>query len=377
MLDCQQTVKKLRTLGVNFFTGVPDSLLQDFCACVCENSQEQQHVTAANEGGGIALAAGHYLATGHCALVYMQNSGLGNAINPLLSLTDPAVYSIPMLLFIGWRGEPGGKDEPQHVRQGELTLPLLTSMGIPYFVLPSVQEEADRCVQQAHARALKESKPVAVVVKKGTFLSYEKCTHLQKEGEWLLREQALEVILSHVDERAAVVCTTGKTSREVFEIRERENPEKHQQDFLTVGSMGHCSQIALGLAMTQPERKVWCLDGDGSVLMHMGGMALVGQSKAHNLVHVVLNNGAHESVGGQKTVGHAIDFCRAAKAMGYRHVMHCENFSSLDNVLHEAVHTEGPIFVEVKLTVGSRSDLGRPSLSPQENKAKLMNHLQR
>lgn len=375
MLDPKGIYTGIRACGVNFFAGVPDSLLKEFCACITDLAAEGEHIIAANEGGSIGLATGHYIATGKPALVYMQNSGLGNAINPLLSLADPGVYAIPMLLLIGWRGEPGVNDEPQHVRQGEVTLPMLEALGISYEILPDNTEEAIRCLRRAYACAFDESRPVAVIVRKGAFGKYDTGTSNPHVSGLFTREEALEIILKGLGDDDALVATTGKTSREVFELRERHDGGRHRQDFLTVGSMGHCSQIALGMALAQPERRVWCLDGDGAALMHMGGMAIVGQSKARNLVHIVLNNGVHESVGGQPTVARGIDVVRFGEAMGYQSVLRCEKKAALAEVVNSLGGMPGPVLIEVLIAPGSRDDLGRPTLSPGENKKALMSFL--
>lgn len=377
MISPEKTYNHLRACGVDFFTGVPDSLLKEFCACVTERSNEGEHLIAANEGGSIALATGHHLATGKCPLVYLQNSGLGNTVNPLLSLADPGVYAVPMLLMIGWRGEPGVKDEPQHVRQGEVTLPMLDAMGVPSWILPRDQDQALVVLGEAHAEAVKNSRPVAVLVGKGLFAPFKGCEHEADKAEVaFLREHALQLIADWAGECSVIVATTGKTSRELFELRELNNTEFHKQDFLSVGSMGHCSQIALGIAIAQPDRTVMCIDGDGAVLMHMGALALIGQSGARHLIHIIINNGAHESVGAQPTVALELDFQMLGKALGYRRSVSCDDAAGLQSALTELKPGGGPVLLEVRVTPGSRSDLGRPSLTPQENKAALMGFLE-
>lgn len=376
MLDPEKTYRLLRACGIDFFTGVPDSLLKEFCACVTERSGDGGHVIAANEGGAVALAAGYHLATGGCPLVYMQNSGLGNAVNPLLSLADRNVYAVPMLLMIGWRGEPGVKDEPQHIRQGEVTLPMLEAMGVPAFILPCEHADAAAVIERAHADAMAHSRPVAIVVRKGTFAPYIQTRRGRgKSGDGFQREQALEMIADWAGDRSVLVATTGKTSRELFELRERQDNAWHKQDFLTVGSMGHCSQIALGIAMAQPDRPVVCIDGDGAVLMHTGAMALIGQSDASRFIHIVINNGAHESVGSQPTVALGLDFPVLGKALGYRHAASCNDAGGLRDALGRLESEEGPVLLEIKVEPGSRNDLGRPTLSPLDNKAALMGFL--
>ena len=363
MISCPDFLAWLGTAGVDFFAGVPDSLLKNFCACLTD-TRPSAHVIAANEGGAIALAAGHWLATSHPALVYMQNSGQGNAINPLASLADPDVYSIPMVLLVGWRGEPGVKDEPQHVKQGKITLSLFETLGIPTSVIPDAEAAARDLVTASVAKALSENRPVALVVRKGLFAPY---TLQNKPADIadLRREEAIEDILRTLPPRAVVVSTTGMISREVYETRERLGHD-HSRDFLTVGSMGHALMIALGIARAQPNCPVVCLDGDGASIMQMGNLAIAGQSGCPNLHHIVLNNAAHDSVGGQPTVGGAIDLPSIAAACGYRLA------TSLDTLF---TSFSFPSFLEIRVAKGARPDLGRPKEPPQANKALFMDAL--
>ena len=358
----------LRASDVTFFTGVPDSLLKSFCAYVTDTCGDN-HVIAANEGGAVGLAAGHYLATGKPALVYMQNSGQGNAVNPLCSLADPDVYSIPMVLLIGWRGEPGVKDEPQHVKQGKVTVPLFETLGIPIEILPNDEFAALELTRNMVEKAKAESCPVALVVRKGLFAEY-KLQNKKPDIATLPREQAIEGVLRALPKDAVIVSTTGMISREVYETRERLG-QGHARDFLTVGSMGHASMIALGIAKAQPSREVYCLDGDGASIMQMGSMAIVGQSGCGNLTHIVFNNAAHDSVGGQPTVGGAINLMSLAVSLGY-------DVQPLENALRlcaSALKRNRPVFVEVKVAKGARKDLGRPKEPPQVNKNLFMETL--
>ena len=352
-INVKNFVECQRLLGVEFFTGVPDSLLKSFCAYVTDKCGNN-HVIAANEGGAVALAAGHYLATGKPALVYMQNSGQGNAVNPLASLADPDVYSMPMILLVGWRGEPGVHDEPQHVKQGKVTISLFETLGIPTEILPDDDAAAADMARKMVEQAKAESRPVALVVRKGLFAEY-KLQNKKPDIAALPREQAIEDILKSLPEDAVVVATTGMISREVYETRERLGQD-HSRDFLTVGSMGHAIMIALGIAKAQPNRRVFCLDGDGAGIMQMGNMAIAGQSGCANLTHIVLNNAAHDSVGGQPTVGGAIDLPAIAAACGYNRL-------------------GSPVFKEIKVAKGARKDLGRPKEPPQANKALCMKTL--
>lgn len=364
MINPRKFVEHCLRDGVDFFTGVPDSLLKSFCAYVTDHCDDR-HMIAANEGGAIGLAAGHYLATGKTALVYMQNSGQGNAVNPLASLADPDVYSIPMILLVGWRGMPGVHDEPQHVKQGKVTISLFETLGIPTQVLPDDETAALEMTRATIERALTEKRPVALIVKKGLFADYE----LQARQPDLCdspREKVVERILKEYGREAVFVSTTGMISREVYETRERLGQD-HSRDFLTVGSMGHASMIALGVAKAHPNQLVICLDGDGASLMQMGNMAVVGQSGCENLLHIVLNNAAHDSVGGQPTVAGAVRLEDVAQACGYSVAqfipgVRCSAYGQ-------------PTFMEIYVAKGARKDLGRPKESPQINKALFMKTL--
>ena len=397
MIEVDKYVRCLLNAGVDFFTGVPDSLLKSFCAYVTDNCGDV-HVIAANEGGAVGLAAGHYLATGKPALVYMQNSGQGNAVNPLCSLADPDVYSIPMVLLVGWRGEPGVKDEPQHVKQGKVTVPLFETLGIPTEVLPDDETAALELTKKMVDYCRFESRPVALIVRKGLFAEYK----LQKKKPdiaTLSREAAIEGVLCALPPDAVVVSTTGMISREVYETRERLGQD-HSRDFLTVGSMGHASMIAMGIAKAQPDRKVYCLDGDGASIMQMGNMAIVGHSGCENLTHIVFNNAAHDSVGGQPTVGGDIDFEKLAEELGYNVLQSPQDqFVNSDGIGVDEVASgmnwlvtmedqskqykpdyydelpKKPSFILFKVAKGARKDLGRPKEPPQVNKALYMKTL--
>ena len=368
MIAVGKFVGCLKSCGIDFFTGVPDSLLKSFCAYITDNCGED-HIIAANEGGAVGLAAGHYLATGKPALVYMQNSGQGNAVNPLCSLADPDVYSIPMVLLVGWRGEPGVKDEPQHVKQGKVTVSLFETLGIPTEILPDDESAALEVTQKMVEKAKAESRPVALVVRKGLFAEY-KLQSKKPDISALKREDAIQAILESIGNEAVVVSTTGMISREVYETRER-LVQDHSRDFLTVGSMGHAIMIALGIAKAQPNRRVFCLDGDGASIMQMGNMAIAGQSGCANLTHIVLNNAAHDSVGGQPTVGGVIDLSAIAAYCGYDVVSAATNLHDL-HVLHGS---SKPRFIEIKVAKGARKDLGRPKEPPQVNKKLYMETL--
>lgn len=364
----------LRGMGIDFYTGVPDSLLKDICAYITDHADRKNNIIAANEGGAVGLAAGYHLATGNIPVVYMQNSGLGNTVNPLMSLTDSDVYRIPVLLVIGWRGEPGVHDEPQHVKQGKTTLPLLDAMEIRHEIMSGDEAELEKQLAGG-VRYMKETgRAFALVVKKGTFGKYklQNGTHNPYTME---REEAIKAVAGAMDVKDIVVSTTGKISRELFEHRTATG-EGHIRDFLTVGSMGHASQIALGIALNRPERNVYCFDGDGAAIMHMGGMGIVASMLPGNFYHIVFNNGAHDSVGGQPTIGFGIDLPKIAAGCGYKTVMSVATRSELDAILPTLPTLPAPLLLEIKVKKGSRDDLGRPTTTPVENKEALMSFLE-
>lgn len=373
MLNPQEFVDCLKRHGVEFFTGVPDSLLKELCSCIAHTSRPGEHIIAANEGGAVALALGYHLATDNIPLVYLQNSGLGNVVNPLLSLVDKDVYSAPMLFVIGWRGEPGVHDEPQHKKQGRVMVPMLEAMEIPYSILGPDADHAETSVTDALAHSRKSNGPFALVIKKGAFAAYA-APPLPKTDLLLSREEAIQLVIDVLEERDVVVSTTGMPSREVYEYRTKRGAG-HQRDFLTVGGMGHASQIALGIALQKPERAVYCLDGDGALLMHMGALALNGTLKPMNFKHIILNNGAHDSVGGQPTVAMAIDILGLARAAGYERAFRAQTPSELRSCLLDLKCAKGPSLLEIQVRCGSRKDLGRPETTPVQNKDAFMDFL--
>ena len=361
-------------LNADFYTGVPDSLLNPLCSWLMETYgiDPAHHVIAANEGNCAALAAGYHLATGKVPVVYMQNSGEGNIINPAASLLNPKVYAIPVIFIVGWRGEPGVHDEPQHIYQGEVTLKLLEDMGIEAMVISketSAEEVQAKFVQ--FRKLLDEGKDVAFVVRKGA-LTYEgKVTYANEYP--LKREEIIRHVLQYSGDDA-VISTTGKASREVFELRAAQQ-DTHARDFLTVGSMGHCSSIALGAALQQQDTRFWCIDGDGAALMHMGALAVIADCHPRNLIHIVINNGAHESVGGMPTVVKHLDIAKVASDCGYPYAVTVSTAEELDQVLAEAIERHDLTMIEVKAAIGARSDLGRPTTTALENKVNFMNWL--
>ena len=367
-------IEALREKGIDCFAGVPDSLLKNICAYITDHFDAAHNIIAANEGAAVGLAAGHYLATGQPACVYMQNSGEGNIINPLASLTDQEVYNIPVLLLIGWRGRPSVHDEPQHVKQGKVTTGLLNVMGVNYEVLSKEEDKAAKQIEKA-AKALANKEVFALVIEKDTFEDY-KLQNVEVNDLTMSREEAIQTVAAALGEKDCIVSTTGMISRELFEYRAAMN-QGHERDFLTVGSMGHASQIALGIAMAKTDRKVWCFDGDGAAIMHMGSMAIVANKAPKNYVHVVFNNGAHDSVGGQPTVGLKIDLPRVARAVGYPHTYSVSTKEDLMDVLNEVKKSNDLSLIEIKVRKGNRKDLGRPTTTPIQNKEALMDFLRK
>ncbi len=363
-----------KILGADFYTGVPDSQLKALCNYLMNEYgiDKKHHIIAANEGNCTALAAGYHLSTGKVPVVYMQNSGEGNIINPVASLLNDKVYAIPVMFVIGWRGEPGVHDEPQHIYQGEVTLKLLEDMDIEYFVIDKqTTEQSLEDKMKEFKPLLEKGKNVAFVIKKGGLSFDGKVKY--KNDNLMLREDIIKHI-TKVSGEDAIISTTGKASRELFEIRTANN-QSHKYDFLTVGSMGHSSSIALGVALNKPNQKIWCIDGDGAVLMHMGAMAVIGANKPSNLVHIVINNGAHETVGGMPTVAKSLDVVKVAKACGYQVAKSVSNFSQLDKALIKAKNTDKLSLIEIKCSIGAREDLGRPTTTALENKQNFMEYL--
>ena len=366
--------KLVKIIDSDFYTGVPDSQLKALCNYLMNEYgiDSKHHIIAANEGNAVGIAAGYHLSTGKVPVVYMQNSGEGNIINPVASLLNEKVYAIPTIFIIGWRGEPGIHDEPQHIYQGEVTLKLLEDMDIKYFIIDKETTEDEVLnTMNDFKNILKIGKDVAFVIRKGA-LSYEEKVEYKNDNT-MKREDIIKHIIN-ISKTDPIISTTGKASRELFEARVSNN-ESHQYDFLTVGSMGHASSIALGVAINKPNQKIWCIDGDGAVLMHMGSLALMGYNSPKNLVHIIINNGAHETVGGMPTVASKMDFISIAKACGYPNAISVNNFNDLDKELQNAKNRNELTLIEVKCSIGAREDLGRPTTTALENKENFMNYL--
>ena len=368
-------VEKLtEIIGADFYAGVPDSQLKALCDYLMNTYgiDRRHHVIAANEGNCVALAAGYHLATGKTPVVYMQNSGEGNIINPVASLLNEKVYAIPMVFIVGWRGEPGVHDEPQHIYQGEVTVKLLEDMGIATFIIgKDTTDDEVKAAMTDFNKLLAEGKNAAFIIRKGALEYGEKVKY--KNDNEMVREEIVRHIVK-VSGEDPIVSTTGKASRELFETRTA-NGQSHKYDFLTVGSMGHSSSIALGVAINKPEQRIWCVDGDGAVLMHMGAMAVIGTIRPKNLIHIVINNASHETVGGMPTVAGSVDLVAVAKACGYPKVVSVDSFEALDRELTNAKAGDELCMIEVKCSIGAREDLGRPTVAAIENKENFMNYL--
>lgn len=367
--------KLVEIIDSDFYTGVPDSQLKPLCNYLMANYSidSKHHIIAANEGNSTALAAGYHLATGKIPVVYMQNSGEGNIINPVASLLNDRIYAIPIVFIVGWRGEPGTQDEPQHIYQGEMTVKLLEDMDIDTFIIgKDTTDEEVTAAMEGFRGVLESGRQVAFVIRKGALTDAPNVVY--RNDNHMIREEIIRHIVK-VSGENPIISTTGKASRELFEIREA-NGQSHKYDFLTVGSMGHASSIALGVAINKSEQQIWCIDGDGAVLMHMGSLAVIGANKPQNLVHVVINNGAHETVGGMPTVAGNIDLVSIAKACGYPNAVCVDNYEELDQEL-ETAKTRGELsMIEVKCSIGARGDLGRPTTAAMENKRSFFAYLQ-
>ena len=359
-------------LDSEFYTGVPDSLLKPLSSYLMNNYgiDPKHHIIAANEGNAVGLAAGYHLATNKIPVVYMQNSGEGNAINPIASLLNDKVYGIPVVFVVGWRGEPGVHDEPQHIFQGEITIKLLEDLDIKTFVVSNDTTKDDiNNIMSEFKGLLSKGKQVAFVVKKNALEYDQKIKYTNNYS--MSREEVIKHIIS-ISKDDPIISTTGKASRELFEARK---DNEHQYDFLTVGSMGHSSSIALGVAINKPNKKIWCIDGDGAAIMHMGSLATIGSIKPNNLVHILINNTAHESVGGMPTVANTTNFTEIAKACGYENVVSVDNYSDLDKELSNAKQLSKLSFIEAKCSIGAREKLGRPTTTAQKNIKIFINYV--
>ena len=375
MIIVKNFIDFLKNNKISFFTGVPDSILRDFCTYLDNNINKSKHIVSANEGTALGIAAGYNLATNQIPLVYLQNSGLGNLLNPTLSLVDEKVYSIPVIILVGWRGEPGVKDEPQHITQGIVTEKIIRLIKKNIYILKGDQKKDFIGLKKKINHIKIKKKPLFVLVKKDSFKKIKQNNkNILPKKNLLLRETAIEIIISKLGKKYRFISSTGIISRELYELRNKKRL-KHDNDFLTVGSMGHASQIAFGIAMNS-NKKIVCLDGDGSILMHMGGMATIGDNKPKNLIHICFNNRSHESVGGQKTTSQIISFSDLAKVCGYRKVFgNINTEKKLKHTIEKIKKLTGPIFIECKIKKFHRTDLGRPKEKPIINKKKFMKNI--
>ncbi len=373
MLDALSVLNIFKENEISFFSGVPDSLLKELNQALLYEVNPDNHLITVNEGTAISFGIGYHIATNKTPLIYMQNSGLGNAINPLTSLADPEVYSIPMLLLIGWRGEPGIKDEPQHVKQGRITPTLLECLEIPYKILPKELTDADSVIRNMIQIANDEKRPTALLIQRDTFEKYNTYSDDLSKQNLLSREEAISLILKHGQKNDIVIGTTGMASREIYEFRKNNNDST--TDFLTVGGMGHASQIALAVSKFSKDKNVFCLDGDGALLMHLGGLATNAHEGQSNFHHIVLNNGTHDSVGGQPTLGSKVNFKNIAESVGFHTSFQASNLEEILICLNQMRESNHPSFLEIIIKPGYRPDLGRPIESPSQNKLTLMKKL--
>ena len=373
MIEVNNLISLIEKKGTDFYAGVPDSLLKEFCIYLSTNKDSQHHIVTANEGNAIGLAIGYYLSTGKIPLVYMQNSGLGNVVNPLVSLADSQIYSIPILLFIGFRGEPGLKDEPQHIKQGQITEELLDVLGIHYEIMSDNPEDYGKQISDAYSYMNKTKRSFAFIIRKNTFAK----AHEQLKENWcsnITREEAIDSVITSLDKDSFIVSTTGMASRELYELRNKYKQE-HSHDFLTVGGMGHANQIALGIALNKPEKSIICIDGDGAFLMHMGSGGIIGSQKPQNLLHILINNSAHDSVGGIPTISSEIDLCKIAKSFGYKKIFKIHDKKKIRKAINSFYKNHELTFIEIDVRCGHRKDLGRPIEKPIDNKQEFMKAL--
>lgn len=372
-MQVEKFVENIHKLDISNLIGIPDSALKPFCDYINGMGKDEfNHYVPANEGAAIGMAIGSYLATRKPACVYMQNSGIGNAVNPLTSLANENVYGIPMLMIIGWRGEPGKKDEPQHKFMGSITTDILNVLDVKYEILSRkmTMEEISTGFNKAKS-VLEQNGQFAFILKKD-FLD-NIASEAYKNNAQIIREDAIREIISNLSDDNIVVSTTGKISREVYEQSDMIR-EQHAQEFLTVGGMGHASMIALSIAKEKKEKRVYCLDGDGAAFMHMGNIAFIAKQNPSNLVHICLNNQAHESVGGMPTGAAGLQYAEIAKTCGYAKIYRVNHLEELQKVLIQIKNEYQLTFIEINVKIYSRENLGRPKESAEENKNNFMKY---
>ncbi len=372
MISCEELFEVFKKNDLNFFTGVPDSTFKEWMSFLAdEHKKGLTNIIACNECEATAIASGYHLATRKIGVVYMQNSGLGKCVNPLTSLCDKEVYSIPVLLMIGWRGEPGKNDEPQHKKMGRITIPLLEVLEIPYRIVPENLADAEKTINEMKKLAEEKQMPTAIIIKSKVLEEYNSKTKIQPNYE-MSREDAIKIIVEEIEE-GAIISTTGKCSRELYEYRKLRGEKG--KDFLTVGSMGCSASIAFGAAISQPGKKFYIFDGDGAILMQMGTLSTIGAYKPRNINHIIFDNSSYDSTGGQPTNSSKVSFGEIALACGYQNAYEVKNKDELIKKIGECY--EGPNMIIVKVKEGSRKDLGRPESTPIENKKEFMEFLEK
>lgn len=362
-------LKQIEDMGIEVIAGVPDSTLKQFCDGLQSYEGNLKHYVTANEGAAVGVAVGTYLSSGNPACIYLQNSGIGNMVNPIASLANQEVYGIPMLFLVGWRGEPGIKDEPQHVFQGKVTCELFEVLQVAYSVIDKNTTEAEMSEILSKAQeALQQNLQYAIIVKKDTF---EKAQEYQWDnGNEMTREWVLGELIKYIPQDSAIVSTTGKISRELYE-QSNAIRGNHDALFMTVGGMGHASMIAFGIAQND-NKKVYCIDGDGAVLMHMGALPFLASNAGENFIHIVINNQAHESVGAMPTGCQEISIAKVAEACGYKKAKRISNPAQLKELADSLAVESGPCLYEIMVSLDSRADLCRPKESAKENRDSFM-----
>lgn len=375
-MNCSEIWDIFEKNNYKFFTGVPDSTFKAWMSFLDENhGNGLDNIISSNECEAVAIATGYHLATNKIGVVYMQNSGFGKTVNPITSLADSEVYSIPMLLMIGWRGEPGKKDEPQHKKMGRVMIPILEALEISYSFLPETASEFEELLQKISFFFKENKKPYALIVKKNLIEPFTNSKRKETIYE-MTREEVLKIIIDSFNGDEVIVSTTGKTSRELFELRIARGEDP--RDFYTVGSMGCTSSIALGIALNSKKKTV-VIDGDGALIMQLGALTTIGHYHPENLYHILIDNNAHESTGGQPTVSDTVNFKEICLGSGYKSVYLANSREDLKIALEKMFKEEGkgPSMLIVKVKKGSREDLGRPTTTPIQNKEFFMKSLRK
>ena len=352
MIKTEEFISFLTKKKINFFCGVPDSTLNSFLNAL--SIKKKKNVIAPNEGGAVALAMGYYLKTKKIPLVYMQNLGLGNATDPLTSLCAPEVYSIPMVLLIGWRGNPHMKDEPQHLVTGKNTLNILKLFKIKTVIIRS--NKSFKSIGKIINHSQKFKKIVAIVVPPGIF---SKLSVKVKKSNLPIRSNVIEKILRSVKKNTRIISTIGFSSREFFQVK-KEKKIKNGKLFLMVGGMGHASATSLGVHLNSGKNEVICVDGDGAFLMHMGNVATAGVYAKKNFKYILFDNNAHESTGVQPTISNKINFKKIASGFGFKKVYELKTKKDVENKLSKIMKLTQPTFIRIVVATGTFKKLERP-----------------